>query len=125
MTMSVWRKRRRILLGTVAIAVASLLLAYLSFIFLVAKPLPPHWSAALGKLNFGQIRSELGTPPIDMSAKDYQGWVIEYPWGRKVLEIAASNCCGPTVRPSFIHYSVYVNGKYRPIYSEFIFDDES
>lgn len=103
----------------VVVAVGACLLIAYAFIAFAARPLPDRWSSSLGTATYAQIHAKLGAPQVDMSAKGYQQWVEYHPWGRKVLQVASLDC-HPARKPDTILYTVYVQGRYRPVHLEFI-----
>lgn len=77
---------------------------------------PEIWTSDFADMTFGEIYQEIGQPQEDVSAKEYQNWLIRYWWGWKMLKMISNNCCPLTSKPTDIYYIVHVNGWYKPVY---------
>jgi hypothetical protein len=104
----------------VGVAAACLTAVYLLYPRAIAelygKDMPQAWAPELGDMTFSQIYQRLGAPQEDASAKDFQRWVEVHWWGRKLLMVAAADCCKPTNKPHAVVYIVLVDGWYAPAY---------
>ncbi len=79
--------------------------------------LPERWSGDLMTMDFAHIYREIGRPSHSVVEREYQLWVVNYWWGRKILRIGADKCCDDTLKPSGLYYYVYIKGRYSPVYA--------
>jgi hypothetical protein len=92
----------------------------MAIVKLYGKEMPNNWTPVLADISFEEIYKKIGTPKDDVSAKGYQGWAVDYWWGKTYLRIGNENCCALSSKPDQIIYFVYVKGWYKPAYIKYL-----
>jgi hypothetical protein len=110
--------KRAFIIATVSIAISVVFsFAYKRAIVVVyGQQIPVAWASDFADMNFGEIYQKIGPPQEDVSAKEYQNWLVYQWWGWQMLTVTSNDCCKLTSKPTNIYYTVHVNGWYKPAY---------
>jgi hypothetical protein len=79
--------------------------------------LPGEWASGFKGKSIREIKSLLGEPTEDVSAKGYFNWIQPTNSGRRVLKLICSSECKLDEKPINIIFLVYRDASSREIYS--------